>query len=859
VASGSDLAYQWQHNGTNIVGATGSELSLENVQAGQAGTYTVVVSNAGGSVSASAGLTVVVSRVEPPVIVRGPQSQTVAAGTDVTFTVEATGAGTLQYQWQHNGANIAGATTSRLVLEQVQVSQAGTYTVVVSNDGGSVSDSASLGVTTGTVAPPVIVSGPQSPTVPAGGDTSLTVVASGNDLTYQWQHEGTNIAGATGSSLSLTNVQSGDAGQYVVVVSNPGGSVTSEPGVVRVIEPVLPPVIVRGPESQTVVVGSSVSFTVEATGAGTLEYQWQHNGTNIAGATSSQLSLSNVQLVDAGTYTVVVSNAGGSASAEAALSVTTGSVAPPMILSGPQSQRVTVGSDVSFNVVASGAGTLVYQWQHQGVNIAGATSSVLKLSQVQLADEGSYTVWVSNAGGSVNASASLEVVPASVAAPVIVTGPESQTVVAGSTVQFSVEATGQDLTYQWQHNGTNIAGATSSQLSLGNVQLSDAGTVTVVVSNAGGSVSGSASLNVTSGTMAPPVILSGPQSQTVTAGSSVSFSVVASGTELSYQWQVEGVSIAGATRSVLNLANVQLPDAGTYTVLVSNAGGSVSASASLTVTNSTTVQPPVILSGPRSQNVELGTDVQMSVIATNGTLTYQWRYYGMDIVGATTSILVLPSVQFTNAGVYDVVVANADGTVVSAPAILNVLPRLGHERDGDEIILTWPGPFILQEAPECTGPFTDVMSATSPYRVNIKLAPRKFFRLRPIDFDVKVTVLPTGENSVSVTGVPGLTFILQASPDLLNWINVTTNTAPSTFLDTAARPGVPRYYRAIPAWSMISFYANPANAPAAEAILRDARPVSGASIQPAIDQRQPAALISGATRTQAVGAAAQRN
>ena len=151
--------------------------------------------------------------------------------------------------------------------------------------------------------------------------------------------------------------------------------------------------IISGPQSQTVPVGSAVSFTVEASGQD-LTYQWQHNGSNIAGATSSALGLANVQLADAGAYTVVVSNAGGSVSSSASLNVTTGTtVAPPVILNGPQSQTVPEGSAVSFTVVASGSGTLTYQWQHHGSNIDGATSSALDLGAMCRWPMRAFTRW----------------------------------------------------------------------------------------------------------------------------------------------------------------------------------------------------------------------------------------------------------------------------------------------------------------------------------------------------------------------------------------------------------------------------------------------------------------------------------
>src|SRR5574341_2632070 len=111
-----------------------------------------------------------------------------------------------------------------------------------------------LSVTSGgTVSPPVILSGPQSQTVPAGSDVTLSVQASGSDLTYQWQHDGTNISGATTSALVLNDVQTSDGGTYTAIVSNGGGSVTTS--ATLTVTPIIvvdPPVITNGPDSQTV-------------------------------------------------------------------------------------------------------------------------------------------------------------------------------------------------------------------------------------------------------------------------------------------------------------------------------------------------------------------------------------------------------------------------------------------------------------------------------------------------------------------------------------------------------------------------------------------------------------------------------
>jgi pectin methylesterase-like acyl-CoA thioesterase len=169
--------------------------------------------------------------------------------------------------------------------------------------------------------------------------------------------------------------------------------------------------------------------------------------------------------------------------------------------------------------------------------------------------------------------------------------PSNQTVSVGANVNYSVAATGSNLTYQWRLNGVNIdttvnPSAATSTLNLTNVQTSDAGVYDVVVSNESGSVtSDGVTLNVTSGPVDPaPVITDQPDDTVVTIGSPAALSVTASGNNLFYQWYRNGVLISGATGSTLNFPNAQLSDSGVYTVVVSNSGGTVtSMEARLTV------------------------------------------------------------------------------------------------------------------------------------------------------------------------------------------------------------------------------------------------------------------------------------
>ncbi len=159
--------------------------------------------------------------------------------------------------------------------------------------------------------------------------------------------------------------------------------------------------IVTGPQSQTVNVGSNVLFSVSATGYGTLSYQWKFDGTNLASATNSSLTLSNVQTNNAGSYTVVVTNKlAAVTSSVATLTV----LSPPGITTEPQGQVSECGSGASFSVAATGSAPLGYQWYFNGSAISGATSTGLSLSNVHSAQQGSYAVVVTNSAGAITST-----------------------------------------------------------------------------------------------------------------------------------------------------------------------------------------------------------------------------------------------------------------------------------------------------------------------------------------------------------------------------------------------------------------------------------------------------------------------
>lgn len=268
--------------------------------------------------------------------------------------------------------------------------------------------------------------------------------------------------------------------------------------------------------------------------------------------------------------------------------------------------------------------------------------------------------------------------PASTAPlPVISIQPFDQEVVAGQSVPFSVSATGSNLSYQWLRNGFAISGATNSSYTVTAARLEDSASYSVRVAGLGGSVdSNPGTLSVSPLGSGPLVISSRPLNQNVAVGQSVTLSVVASGSGLTYLWTKNGGALAGATGANFTIASAQTGDAALYTVRVSSGGESESVSAKLTV-GGVVGSGVTITSQPASRSVDAGQSVTFSVSATGASgLTYQWLKNGSAVSGAVSPNYTIASAQTGDAGSYSVRVSGDGQNVVSAEATLVVIPPI---------------------------------------------------------------------------------------------------------------------------------------------------------------------------------------
>jgi uncharacterized repeat protein (TIGR03803 family) len=699
-----------------------------------------------------------------------PQDRSVGMGTLADFGVEAVGQPPLAYQWFFNETNaLPGATSARLRLPNVQMAQAGTYSVVITNSDGAVTSApAILSVLT---FPPTILSAPADQMAEVGLVAVFAVSAAGSPpLVYQWFYDNTPIAAATNADILLLDLQPSQSGAYSVVITNAFGAITSPPAMLTVIGH--PPAILTSPQDRTVRVGGTVDFEVSAAGSPPLSYQWSFEGRSVPGETAASLHLGNVQFSQAGSYAVIVTNVIGSAtSAPAHLSVLSGEDFGD--LDFEDGDLVFLQGSPAFEVYFSpampGWSSPWNSMPYNGQFLDSAGICILDTNYARLPNglvHGRFCVllqaglWNSQTYGPsslaqsgtvppevktllfnasmftnpISAGAPLEVTfdgnplpwwvvatnpeylvvgaditrfagergelrftvpplwghnsvyldnirfsssPLAVA-PVIVRSPLNQWPHLGSDVELSVVATGFPApAYQWIFNGIHpLAGATNSMLDLPNFQSSQFGAYTVAVSNLAGVVISPPAFLITD-----PGILVPPLARTYDAEQTATFEVQAGGTgPLSYQWFKDGVLLSdgtkvfGAQTATLSLSGVLGGDSGGYSVAVSNVFGVITSVAAIL-----TVRDPVITSPPVSQSAQEGGNVSFSVVGLGSApLEYQWWFNGSILEGATGSNLELTNLQSSQAGAYTVVIASNFGTATSAPALLNIYPHANY-------------------------------------------------------------------------------------------------------------------------------------------------------------------------------------
>jgi beta-galactosidase len=600
-----------------------------------------------------------------PVIILQPASTAATSGQPATFTVTATGTAPMTFQWNRNGAAIAGATAANYTTPATTSADNNVqFTVKITNGLGSATSSAAA-LTVVAPAAVAITSQPANRTAFVGQTAQFSVVATGSPtLTYQWRKNGTAIVGATAATYTTPVLTAADSGaSYTVVVTNPVNAVTSAAGVLTV-NPAVAPTITQQPVSVSVRANDPVSFSVVASGTAPFTYQWQYNGANIIGANGPTYTIAQAQNGDAGKYTVGVSNAaGGVASAAATLTI-----APPgtnLALHQPATGSSTQGGGLEATNATDGdlttrwasAGAIDPSWLQVDLGSVKAFNTVVLAWEAAYATQ--YQIQYSNDGQAWNVAASND------------NGQGSVETVSFPTVQ------GRYVRMYGEARATAY-GYSLFELQAYNVpQCGAAGERFTVLSS-------SLVKDNQSG-------LTWQRAQTTYADQGAQYTQPIAQSYCASQsmrlpTQAEAIGISGTSSAACafplpwsSWTSTADPTDAARAAFVSYTGLSTFQVATnypgaVVCTSGSTVGAPTITTQPAAKTVAVGQTATFSVAASgSGTLTYQWRKNGAAIAGATAATYTTPVTTAADSGAqFTVAVTNAGGTVVSNAASLTV-------------------------------------------------------------------------------------------------------------------------------------------------------------------------------------------
>jgi hypothetical protein len=483
----------------------------------------------------------------------------------------------------------------------------------------------------------LILKQPQSVTVEEQQSFSLNVITKSDiPLRYQWYKNGDPIAGATYPSYAKTTSKVRDEGLYHVVIYNERSSLKSFSASVRVTPENTPLSILEAPRSQTVTQGQAARLSVRVSGSSPLIYQWYKNGYPLSGSNSDTYLIPASRKSDAGYYHVIVSNPFSSIESPfASLVVYDESLPPDNDASEPPETPDDGMSDAPVSPV---------------IGAPDDTPDEVK-SEAPASDT-----------------------PFGQLAPSITKMPRHQQLIEGERLQLSVTVAGADsFRYQWFKNDQAIPGAIQASFTKTNSSILDAGRYHVLVSTAHQRLTSQPAVIQINPKPQPLRITQPPSGKTITQGDPLLLRVEVSGDgPYSYQWQKNGSLIPNATHSSFYIPLTRTTDQGSYRVIVSNPLQSQS-SEFVNVWITAKISPVSINTQPQSQLLSPGTSTKLTVNASGGGfITYQWRKNGEAIPQATSASLSLFNLELDDAGYYDVVVANSQGSRVSQPAYVDI-------------------------------------------------------------------------------------------------------------------------------------------------------------------------------------------
>jgi hypothetical protein len=601
----------------------------------------------------------------------------------------------------------------------------------------------------------------------------------GHEETYADYSHGTRLVQnaiiVDGGPTMVTNVLTSPNLAALLSDEGPAEGTTTD-GVIRVPRytiSALAPVIISQPRSQSVVPGASPTYQVMVAGDPPLSCRWQFNGTALPGATNTSLLISNTQLANAGSYTVIVTNSSGSVTSRPAPVRMNTAVHPVLV-----ADSFDTDTSANWNLfwgAANGIADYSVDWAFdygatpytfngvtalippapnspdastRGVrftvnnNDTNAFTAAVNIYPKGQSFSGNFALkfdlWINypgNAGGigtGVNGSTEYAILGINHLGTQVNWAPPSAS--SSDGIWFAVDGEGGSTTTDYRAYVGNLSGTQTD--------LTPAGTSGLTASNNTAAIYQNLF----------------PSSRFETAGAPGKswIEVELRQTNNVILWILDGTIVAQRTNtSAFTSGNIMLGFMDPFTSIASPAKDAFVLFDNLRVEDlsAAALQPPAIIAQPSSQTVSAGASVTFTVGATGSDpLGYQWRLNGTHLAGATNTSLSLTNVQAANAGAYDVVVSNTAGLATSAPATLAV-------------------------------------------------------SLPDVRF-LSVAMLPNGQVQLFFAGVPGQEYVIQASPNLVDWRPISVliaSNGPLPFIDPAATHFAWRFYRARQGTSQTNF------------------------------------------------------
>jgi gliding motility-associated-like protein len=760
-SQGGNITYQWSAGGGgNIV--SGGNTTNPTINAG--GTYTITVTNTDNNCTATASVTVA-ANLTPPVAVATTPPPLTCQDPELTINGNGSSQGPdFTYEWTANPGNIvSGENTLNPVIDE-----AGSYTLVVTNNANGCTSSTTVNVT----------SNQDNPDADAGPDLTVNCTtpnlqlqgsgSSGNGIVIQWTANPGNITGGANTYSPTIN----QPGTYILVVTNTNNGCSSTDEVTIDANFDTPTAQIEPP-----LVVDCNNPTIEIDGSGSTQgpeitYNWTANPGNITGGGNS----TNPTVNQAGTYTLVVTNTESGCTDTASVTVTS-NLTPPVAVAVTPPLLTCTNPELTINGNGSSQGPdFTYEWTANPGNIVSGENTLNPV----IDEAGSYTLVVTNQANGCTSSTTVNV-NANQNYPDANAGPALTLNCANPNLQLQGSgSSGNGIVIAWSANPGNITGGANTY----SPTINQPGTYTLVVTNTTNGCSSTdevtidSNFDVPTAVIAPPLVVdcNNPTIEIDGSGSS-------QGQEFTYNWAANPGNITGGGSST----NPTVNQAGTYTITVTNTDNGCTATSSVTVTSNLT--PPVAVAATppllTCQNPEV-------TINGNGSsqgpdFTYEWTTGNGNIVSGETTLN--PVVD--QAGAYTLVVTNqANGCTSSTTVNVSSNQNFPNVNAGPELQLDCLHPTVQLQGSGSSGPGFTILWTANPGNIVSGANTYSPTVNQPGTYNVVVTNTANGctnEDAVTITSNFDVPVVAIEPPLVINCYN------PSIELDAGGSSQGPEY------------------------------------------------------------------